>query len=165
MRTRRAWSIGRVVSITLATVCLACGKAAATEDDWTHDVTVLTITRTGAWGAATRPSVGDAIAGAIQDCRRRAAEATTDCGALQVSIRNGWSVGYLCGSEVIAVTGKTLQEAQTAAMYREIDLAQIEQLQLSPCDIVVALDPRGRVADLSRIVVAPRQAGPGRPRP
>jgi hypothetical protein len=50
-------------------------------------------------------------------------ETPSDCGAMFTTIRGGWTFAKLCGDEKIIETGKTLQEAEQAAFYREMDLS------------------------------------------
>src|SRR5262249_20959564 len=87
--------------------------------DWAAPTTVLTMTPNGEWGAATHDLVGVAIGAAIADCKQRFRRAK-GCGALQTTMREGWSLGIRCGDKSIIVAEKTLIEAEQAAIDREI---------------------------------------------
>src|SRR5262245_35426121 len=91
--------------------------------DWAAPTTVLTMAPDGAWGAATHDQIGVAIGAAIADCQQRFRRAK-GCGALQTTMRKGWTLGIRCGDKSILVAEKTLIEAEQAAIDREIELRQ-----------------------------------------
>lgn len=119
--------------------------------EWAAPTTVLTMAPNGSWGAATNGSVGEALATAIAHCNRRIRQ-PIGCGALQTTIRAGWSLGIRCGDKNIVVAEKTLIEAEHAAIDREIELRRQCGLDLPPCVRVVSVDPSGAV-------IAPYAAG------
>jgi hypothetical protein len=118
---------------------LSCLPAVA-EADWT----AVTLTKRGAWGVATCPLQGDAIAAAIRNCKSMSRVAN-DCGALLSTIRGGWSLAILCGDYNIVVSRPTLAEAEQAALYREIDLHMFYVPDLPPCRRVLTVDPTGEI--------------------
>jgi len=113
----------------------------------TAPITVVTMAPNGSWGAATNDTVGLAIAAAIADCRLRFRHAG-GCGALQRTVRAGWSLGIRCGDRNILVAEKTLAEAEQGAIDREVELRREYGRDLPPCVRVMSVDPSG-------IIVAP----------
>ncbi len=85
-----------------------------------HDFTVLTMYG-DAWGSATEPEIGRAIARAIANCKAMSGP-ELGCGASFTSIRAGWSLGIRCGRENIIVADKDLAEAERRALRREAEL-------------------------------------------
>lgn len=100
--------------------------------------------------AATNDLVGVAIAAAIADCQMRFRHAR-GCGAVQTTVRAGWSLGMRCGDRHILVAAKTLAEAEQAAIDREVELRRAYGADLPPCVRVMSVDPSG-------IIVAPYAA-------
>jgi hypothetical protein len=138
----RILSLG-ACSIICSALLYAASQVHAVNDDWT----VVTIARHGSWGVATASSQSQAIATAIRDCKAMA-ETPSDCGAMFTTIRGGWTLAKLCGDEKIIETGKTLQEAEQAALYREIDLSLFYVPALPPCRLVLMVDPHGIIVGL-----------------
>ena len=66
-------------------------------------------------------------------------------GAQQVATRNGWILANLCGDQKVIVAAETLEEAERAALYREIDLKLFYVQHLPPCRRVLTVDPLGTV--------------------
>jgi hypothetical protein len=114
------------------------------------DLTVVTMARDGSWGVATAGSQGLAIAAAIHDCRAMAG-GPSDCGAQFVTMRGGWVIAKLCGAHKIMVTAQTREDAEQAALVREIVLKQLPGADWSPCRPVFTVNPVG--------VVIPNQEG------
>src|SRR5262245_12436948 len=109
------YRLGAVCLLSLSLTLITATVANSTDDDWMHDVTALTIASSGAWGAATKTTTGAAIAGAIADCRARADDAVSDCGALQHIARSGWMLAHACGDRAFIVSGPSLPQARIAA--------------------------------------------------
>ena len=132
--------------LTLLLSCLALATTAARAetngDDWHADVTVLTVSRSGVWGVGTATSISPAIALAAKNCRQRGGEKVSDCGGIQVTIRNSWALAYACGEVVFTATGTSLPLALDEAAREELEqrLAQ----RLPSCRLTVAVDPNGR---------------------
>jgi hypothetical protein len=113
----------------------------AQEDlDWT----VATIAGDGSWGVATAETQSRAIADAIRDCRKMSS-VQNDCGAKFTTIRSGWTLASLCGDYTVLVAEKYLEDANAAALNREIDLKLFYIPDLPPCRRVLTVDPRGAV--------------------
>lgn len=85
------------------------------------ELTVVTLSRDGAWGVATAHSQGPAIAAAIRDCRAMAA-GPSDCGAQFTTTRGGWVVATLCGDRKIIVAAGIREAAEQAALARVTSL-------------------------------------------
>ena len=63
--------------------------AALAETGWPDaDWTVLTVSRSGAWGLSTARTQGEAIAGALRQCQGRSAD-LSDCGAELIAYKVG----------------------------------------------------------------------------
>ena len=108
-----------------------------------HPMTILTLSRTGAWGAGTHDMVSIAIASAIRDCKAMS-NVASDCGAKFTSIFVGWSVAVLCGDETIIAAAHRLDDAERAAAERENELRVVYQRDMPSCVRVVTIDPHGR---------------------
>jgi hypothetical protein len=138
--------------LMIGTLGAAVGQTNSTSAEFeTAPTTVLTMSLNGSWGAATNDFVGTAVSAAIADCRRRFRRAT-GCGALQTTVKAGWSLGIRCGNKNILVAEKTLLEAEQAAIDQEVELRRQHGGDLPPCVRVVTVDASG-------IVVAPYAAG------
>jgi hypothetical protein len=101
--------------LILAFAFLPLATMSAAEALDLDEMTVVTMARDGSWGVATAASQGEAIAGAVRDCRARAS-APTDCGAQFVTTRGGWVIGYLCGDHKIIVAAQTREAAEWTAL-------------------------------------------------
>jgi len=108
------------------------------------EMTVVTVARDGSWGVATAASQGEAIAGAVRNCKAMPS-APKDCGAQFVTTRGGWVMANLCGDRKIIVATETREAAELAALAREIDLRRQYAQDLAPCTRVLTIDPRGAV--------------------
>jgi len=107
------------------------------EADWT----VVTLANDGAWGAATEPSAGQAIAKAIRHCRAMS-RTGLGCGAQIRAIRAGWIVADRCGDENIVAAERLLADAEQAARRREIELRVSYARNLPPCRRSLTVGPR-----------------------
>ena len=133
-------------SALLLSACLALAtfavSAQADDNFWHTDWTVLTVSQSGAWGVGTATSISPAITLAVKNCRQRGGEKVSDCGGIQVTIRNSWALAYACGEVVFTATGASLPSALDEAAREELEqrLAQ----RLPSCRLTVAVDPNGR---------------------
>lgn len=121
---------------------LLAAPASALELD---ELTVVTLASKGAWGVATAGSTGEAIAVAVRACRAMAGE-PTDCGARLTTTRGRWVIAKLCGEHPIIVGADTRQDAEAAAVEREIQTRRVYVPGLPPCRHVLTVDPGGAVA-------------------
>ena len=110
------------------------------EADWT----VVTLANDGAWGVATEPSAGQAIAKAIRHCKAMS-RTGLGCGAQFRAVRAGWIVAYRCGDENIAAAERRLADAEQAARRREVELRVAYARDLPPCWRSLTVGPRGEV--------------------
>jgi hypothetical protein len=146
----------KIVALRLFIAALSILPAVPARAVDLDEITVVTLARDGSWGVATAASQGEAIAAAIRDCQAMAG-AVTDCGAQFTTTRRGWVIANLCGDHKIIVAAKTRQEAEAAALSREIGLRQIYVSALPPCQRVVIVDSSGAVA-----ATEPRHSGRAR---
>jgi hypothetical protein len=117
--------------------------------------TVLTIAPDGSWGTATSIFIGEAITGALHDCKAMSGP-KLGCGYMSMTVRAAWLLGVRCGSDNIVVADKVLANAELAALNRETELRQVYRKDLPPCVRVVTVDPDG-------FVVGSRQAASAKP--
>ena len=108
------------------------------QDDWT----VVTMAPDGSWGSATEPSVGQALARAIGNCKAMSGT-KIGCGAQFRAIQAGWIVATRCGDRNIVVAERRLADAERAARKRETDLREHNAPDMPPCRRVLTVDPRG----------------------
>jgi hypothetical protein len=132
----------RLQAFAAIVACLVMPAAAIVpdRDDWT----VVTMAPDGAWGSATEPSVGQALARAIANCKAMSGM-KLGCGAQSRAIQAGWIVAARCGDRNIVVTERRLADAERAARERETDLREHYAPDMPPCRRVLTVDPRGRV--------------------
>ena len=99
--------VGQRAARRLGTACFALLLAApvlpAAAGKEPTNWTVLTVARNGAWGIATAPTQGEAIAGAVFRCQAMTAD-ESDCGAELVAFKTGLAVALLCGDHRVIVT-------------------------------------------------------------
>ena len=110
------------------------------QDDWT----VVTMAFDGAWGSATEPSVSQALAKAIGNCKAMSGR-EIGCGAESRVIQGGWILATRCGDTNILVAERQLADAERAARERETDLREHYARDLPPCRRVLTVNPRGGV--------------------
>jgi hypothetical protein len=142
MTRRGNGGIAATARLLAACGILLAAPASALDLD---EVTVVTLASKGAWGVATAGSTGEAIAAAVRACRAMA-RAPTDCGARLTTTRGRWVIANLCGDHPIIVGADTRQEAEAAALEREIQVRRVYVPGLPPCRRVLTVDPAGAVA-------------------
>jgi hypothetical protein len=108
------------------------------------ELTVVTMAQDGSWGVATAGSQGPAIAAAIHDCRAMAG-GPSDCGAQFITTRGGWVIAGLCGTHKMMAAAETRQDAEQAALVREIALKRFHGPDWPPCRRVLTVNPNGVV--------------------
>jgi hypothetical protein len=109
------------------------------------ELTVVTVARDGSWGVATAGSTGEAIAAAVRACRAMAG-APTDCGARFTTTRGRWVIANLCGDHQVIVGADSREDAESAAIEREIEVRRVYVPDLPPCRRVLTVDPAGVLA-------------------
>jgi hypothetical protein len=140
------WAI--LAGVTTVPFALPVAHATASQEgNWT----VVAMAPDGAWGLATEPSVGQAIAEAIRRCKAMS-RAEIGCGAQLRVIRAGWIVAYRCGDENIIAAERSLADAEQAARKREIKLRVSYVRDLPSRRHVLTVDPSGEA-----LVTKPQQ--------
>ena len=115
--------------------------------------TVLTMAADGSWGVATSIFIGEAISGAMAECKVMSGP-KLGCGALSKTGRAAWVLGVRCGRENILVADKILANAELAALNRETELRHVYAKNMPSCVRIVTVDPDGMVVGSSRSVAA-----------
>ena len=113
-------------------------------EDWWKDVTVLAVAPDGTWGVGTDKMFDSAVALALADCKRKY-QRDIGCGYQQTAVRAGWSVMFRCGGENIIAAERRLADALQQARRQEIQLRMHYQPDMSRCERIVTVDPRGGV--------------------
>ncbi len=101
-------------------------------------LTVVTMARDGSWGVGTAGSQGPAIAAALHDCRTMAG-GPSDCGAQFITTRGGWVIANLCDTHKIMVTAATREDAEQAALVREVFIKRRHGAEGLSCRRVLVL--------------------------
>ena len=112
--------------------------------DWWRDVTVLAVAPDGTWGVGTDKIFDSAVARALADCKRKYRR-EIGCGYQQTAVRAGWSVMFRCGGENIIASERRLADAIQQARRQEIQIRMHYQPDMSRCERIVTVDPRGSV--------------------
>jgi len=100
-----------VIVVSLGTPTLAI---VPDQDDWS----VVTMAPDGAWGSATEPSSGQALAKAIANCKAMSGR-EIGCGAQSRAFKGGWILATRCGDTNILLAERRLVDAERAARERE----------------------------------------------
>jgi hypothetical protein len=134
--------MSRLQAFAVMLVCLALPAHAIVpdQDHWT----VVTMAPDGSWGSATAPSVGDALAKAIRNCKRMSGM-EIGCGAQSRVIQAGWILATRCGDRNIVVAERRLIDAEQAARRREVQVRQLYAPRMPPCRRVLTVNPGGAV--------------------
>src|SRR5262245_14975299 len=129
-------------ALAVIVVCLVMPALAILpdQDDWT----IVTMAPDGAWGSATEPSPGQALAKAIANCKAMSGR-EIGCGAQSRAFKGGWILATRCGDTNIVVAERRLADAERAARERETDLREHYARDLPPCRRVLTINPRGSV--------------------
>src|SRR5512145_3459232 len=112
----------RLQAFAAIVVCLVVPALAIVpdQDDWT----AVTIAPDGSWGSATEPSVGQALAKAIGNCKAMSGT-KIGCGAQFKAIQAGWIVASRCGDRNIVAAERRLTDAERATRRSEAELRQL----------------------------------------
>jgi hypothetical protein len=128
-----------IALLLLAMLLLSPAPAVAQhEAEWT----VVTLARDGSWGTATSELQSRALASALRKCEAMS-DGQSDCGAEITSVRNGWTLGILCGDHRILVAATDLVTAIKDAQARELYLWELYRGKLPICECIVTVDPQG----------------------
>ena len=132
----------RIFALLLAIpLLLPVPLAAQQESEWT----VVTLARDGSWGVGTAEHYGPALASALRKCEAMS-DGQSDCGAEVTAVRQGWTLGILCGDHRVLVAEMELTAAITEAQARQMYLRDLYGESLPGCSCVMWADPRGFAA-------------------
>jgi hypothetical protein len=127
-----------VLAFLLAVLLLPVPLAAQQEQEWT----VVTLARDGSWGVGTSEYYGPALASALRKCEAMSG-GQSDCGAEVTAVRQGWTLGILCGDHRVLVAATDLTTAIMDAQARQMFLRDLYGDGLPGCSCVVWVDPLG----------------------
>ena len=130
-----------ILVFLLAVVLLPVPLAAQQESEWT----VVTLARDGSWGVGTSEYYGPALASALRKCEAMS-DGQSDCGAEVTAVRQGWTLGALCGEHRVLVAATELTTAIMDAQARQMFLRDLYGDDLPSCSCVMWVDPRGFAA-------------------
>jgi hypothetical protein len=130
-----------ILAFLLAILLLPVPLAAQHEQEWT----VVTLARDGSWGVGTSEYYGPALASALRKCEAMS-DGQSDCGAEVTAVRQGWTLGSLCGDHRVLVAATDLTTAIMDAQARQMFLRDLYGDGLPGCSCVLWVDPRGFAA-------------------
>ena len=136
-RCVRSWIAG--FGVLLAVTSPALAETGWSDEDWT----VLTVSRSGAWGLSTARTQGKAIAGALRQCQARSRE-PGDCGAVQLHYKVGWAIALLCGHHRVMAAAPDRESVEAIANERIAALRQIHG-DLPSCRHLLTVNDVGAV--------------------
>ena len=135
---RRSATLAFLLAVPLL---LPAPVAAQHETEWT----VVTLARDGSWGVGTSEYYGPALASALRKCDAMS-DGQSDCGAEVTAVRQGWTLGILCGDHRVLVAATDLTTAILDAQARQMFLKDLYGDGLPSCSCVMWVDPRGFAA-------------------
>ena len=127
-----------ILAFLLAALLWPVPLAAQHESEWT----VVTLALDGSWGVGTSEHYGPALASALRKCNAMSRE-QSDCGAEVTAVRQGWTLGILCGDHRVLVAAPDLATAIREAEARQTSLRDAYGDSLPGCSRVVSVDPEG----------------------
>jgi hypothetical protein len=127
-----------ILVFLLAVVLLPVPLAAQHESEWT----VVTLARDGSWGVGTSEYYGPALASALRKCEAMSG-GQSDCGAEVTAVRQGWTLGALCGEHRVLVAATELTTAIMDAQARQMFLRELYGDGLPSCSCVMWVNPSG----------------------
>jgi len=130
-----------VLAFVSAVLLLPASLAAQPAAEWT----VVTLGLDGSWGVGTAEHYGPALASALRKCETMS-NAQSDCGADVTAVRQGWTLGILCGDHRVLVAEADLTAAILEAQARQTYLRDRYGDSLPNCSCVMWVDPRGFAA-------------------
>ena len=127
-----------ILAFLLSALLWPVPLAAQHESEWT----VVTLALDGSWGVGTSEHYGPALASALRKCNTMSKE-QSDCGAEVTAVRQGWTLGILCGNHRVLVAAPDLATAIREAEARQTYLRDVYGDSLPGCSRVVSVDPQG----------------------
>ena len=141
----------------LLALLLPVPLAAQHESEWT----VVTLARDGSWGVGTSEYYGPALAAALRKCNAMSKE-QSDCGAEVTAVRQGWTLGILCGDHRVLVAATDLATVILDAEARQAFLGDLYGDGLAGCSRIVTVDPDGFATPGRKKSLGAVRADPGR---
>ena len=151
---QRPWILALVSAIPLL---LPVPLAAEHQTEWT----VVTVARDGSWGVGTAQHWGPALASALRKCEAMS-KGQSDCGAEVASVRQGWTLGILCGDHRVLVAAPDFATAIVDAEARQAYLRDLYGDGLSGCRRIVTVDPQGFATPVRKKPWGAVRTDPGR---
>jgi hypothetical protein len=127
-----------ILAFLLAALLWPVPLAAQHESEWT----VVTLALDGSWGVGTSEHYGPALASALRKCEAMSA-GQSDCGAEVTAVKQGWTLGILCGDHRVLVAAPDLTTAIMEAQARQMFLRDLYGDSLPNCLCVMWVDPQG----------------------
>src|ERR1700741_2697170 len=121
-----------ILTFLAAALAMPASLAAQHYPEWT----VVTLARDGSWGAGTSEHYGPALASALRKCEAMAG-GQSDCGAEVTAVRNGWTLGILCGDHRVLVAETNLTAAILKAEARQSYLRDLYGQGLPACSCIM----------------------------
>lgn len=136
-----------------AVLLLPAPLAAQPVSEWT----VVTLALDGSWGVGTSEYYGPALASALRKCEAMS-NAQSDCGADVTAVKNGWTLGILCGDHRVLVAASDLTTAIMDAQARQMYLKELYGDAMPDCSCIMWADPRSFAASSRKSLGAARAA-------
>lgn len=130
-----------ILAFLSAALLMPASLAAQHSSEWT----VVTVARDGSWGVGTSEHYGPALASALRKCEAMSG-GQSDCGAEVTSVRNGWTLGILCGDHRVLVAETNLTTAILEAQARQMYLKDLYGDGMPDCSCIMWVDPQGFAA-------------------
>ena len=146
-----------ILAFLLAALLWPVPLAAQHESEWT----VVTLALDGSWGVGTSEHYGPALASALRKCNAMSKE-QSDCGAEVTAVRQGWTLGILCGDHRVLVAAPDLATAIREAEARQTYLRDVYGDSLPGCSRVVSVDPYGFATSTKKKSWGAVRTDPGR---
>ena len=146
-----------ILAFLLSALLWPVPLAAQHESEWT----VVTLALDGSWGVGTSEHYGPALASALRKCNAMSKE-QSDCGAEVTAVRQGWTLGILCGDHRVLVAAPDLAKAIREAEARQTYLRDVYGDSLPGCSRVVSVDPEGFATSTKKKSWGAVRTDPGR---
>ena len=146
-----------ILAFLLSALLWPAPLAAQHESEWT----VVTLALDGSWGVGTSEHYGPALASALRKCNAMSKQ-QSDCGAEVTAVRQGWTLGILCGDHRVLVAAPDLATAIREAEARQAYLRDVYGDSLPGCSSVVSVDPQGFAASPKKKSWGAVRTDPGR---
>ena len=146
-----------ILAFLLSALLWPVPLAAQHESEWT----VVTLALDGSWGVGTSGHYGPALASALRKCNAMSKE-QSDCGAEVTAVRQGWTLGILCGVHRVLVAAPDLATAIREAEARQTYQRDVYGDGLPGCSRVVSVDPHGFATSTKKKSWGAVRTDPGR---